>query len=361
MLTQLRLTHHLQYIPSRELENATSALNFTTSDCRVVGGCDLYTTKAAGSDKKLHKNIEQSLQSQHESLIRLSESLSPPNAEIFSLNLSRSSPFGPLSQVSSRRTFAYLIATLNASHPDYEFSHFLRPSDFRKERNLKAVMHTVDDTLYNLRPRSLSTWSPQAYNSYTPNGVPQTPGGSTTWTPRIWKMIDKEMSLRECEIYRYSPEEDPFDGEESAIWSHNYFFFNKERRRVLYIHFRGLSPAAYAPAQTPLTTNLKRARPVSRSLSFSDSGASKRARFWLGDKADRCVSEPVWGEDDEDDDFVIADPGDDEVDAIDAYDEDDQADFATDEGEEDDEIEKRFRDRTAIRSVSQEAAHSIDV
>jgi hypothetical protein len=31
------------------------------------------------------------------------------------------SPFGPLNQPSSRRTLFYLIATLNASFPDYDF------------------------------------------------------------------------------------------------------------------------------------------------------------------------------------------------------------------------------------------------
>lgn len=278
---------------------------------------------------------------------------------MFNLNLQRSSPFGPLSQVSSRRTFAYLIATLNASHPDYDFSHFLRPSDFRKERSFKAVMHTVDETLYNLRPRPLSSWS-STYSAFSKDGIPQTPGGGASWSPRMWKYIDKEMTLRECEIYRYSPEEDPFDGEESAIWSHNYFFFNKERRRVLYIHFRGLSPTAYSPTQTGFSSAIKRPRPISRSLSFSNTGAGKRARYWLGDKADRCVSEPVWGEDMEEDDVVIADPGDDEVDADDAYDEDEQAGF-TSADEDDDEIEARFRNRGSVRAISQEIAEAIEV
>lgn len=184
----------------RDFENVTSALNFDTADCHVIGGCDMYTTKAAGSDKKLYKDIEISLEAQHESLVRLSASLSPPDAELFSLNLERPSPFGPLSQVSSRRTFAYLIATLNASHPDYDFSHNLRPSDFRKERSLRSVMSALDETLYNLRPRPAGTllagyhgWA----SNTTPN-VPQTPGGSQAWGPKMWRLIDKEMTLREC-------------------------------------------------------------------------------------------------------------------------------------------------------------------
>ena len=139
----------MKFLPLRDFDDVTSALNFDTPDCHVIGGCDLYTTKAAGSDKKLYRNIENSLESQYESLLRLSESVSPPQSSGPSpLNLARPSPFGPLSQISSRRTFAYLIATLNASHPDYDFSHILRPADFRKERSLKTVINTIDSTLY---------------------------------------------------------------------------------------------------------------------------------------------------------------------------------------------------------------------
>src|SRR2546421_11186793 len=94
----------LQFLSLRDFEDVTSALNFHTPDCHVIGGCDLYTTKAAGSDKKLYRNIENSLESQYESLLRLSESVSPPQSSGPSpLNLARPSPLCPLSQISSRR------------------------------------------------------------------------------------------------------------------------------------------------------------------------------------------------------------------------------------------------------------------
>jgi len=79
----------------------TSALNFDTPDCHVSGGCDLYTTKSTGQDKKLYRNIDKSLESQHASLVKFGASLSPPQrAEMSaSLNLSRSSPFGSLADI----------------------------------------------------------------------------------------------------------------------------------------------------------------------------------------------------------------------------------------------------------------------
>ena len=262
-----------------------------------MGSCDLYTTKAAGADKKLYKNIEQSLESQYESVLRLSASLSPPKAEsaAASLNLSRSSPFGSLSQTSSRRTFAYLIATLNASHPDYDFSGLLRPSDFRREKRLKKVMNTLDTTLYNLRPR---TDGVSAKASARSSSAPPTPGGSHVWGPRMWSLIDKEMGLKECAIYSYVPEED-YEGEDGGLWSLNYFFFNKARKRVCYIHLRGYSALSGVSAMpTPVKTP-RRKRSADDDWT-PDPGAGKRAKYWLGDREDLEISS-LWDAEDEDD------------------------------------------------------------
>jgi hypothetical protein len=279
----------MKFLPLPEFDDVTSALNFDTPDCHVIGGCDLYTTKAAGSDKKLYRNIENSLESQYESLLRLSASVSPglgPDEES-PVNLSRSSPFGPLSEVSSRRTFAYLIATLNASHSDYDFSHILRPADFRRERNLKSVIGTIDSTLYNLRPSTGMTLHVPPQTSYATTA--SAPATSQAWGPQMWSMIDKEMTLKECTVYCWAPPDDPFDGEEGSIWSLNYFFFNKERKRIAYIYLRGVPVMSHSPSQNILSK---------RSASGYDSGANKRARYWLGDRAADITN----GEDVDDDD-----------------------------------------------------------
>jgi hypothetical protein len=280
----------MKFLPLRDFDNITSALNFHTPDCQVIGGCDLYTTKAAGSDKKLYRNIENSLESQYESLLRLSASVSPPQHDSSgpsSLNLSRSSPFGPLSQVSSRRTFAYLIATLNASHPDYDFSHNLRPTDFRRERSLKAVMNTIDTTLYNLRPSSGMTLHVPPQTSYVTAASP--PVASQAWGPHMWSMVDKEMTLKECTIYCWAPPDEPFDGEEGSIWSLNYFFFNKVRKRVVYLYIRGVPVLGHSPRP--------RHSVAKRGVGSHSSGANKRARYWLGEQADNITN----GEDEDED------------------------------------------------------------
>lgn len=327
-----------QYLPISDIDIVTNALNFSTPDCHVIGGCDLYTTKAAGGDKKLYKNIETSLESQYESLVRLSASLSPPyrsagsddgkgsekggrkkrsrTVEPPEIDLSRSSPFGPLSQINARRTFAYLIATLNASHPDYDFSYLLRPSDFRKERSLRTVMHTIDSTLQNLRPNKRSFYlSPPVVSHSAP--IIANSMGNEIWSPlRMWGLIDKEMGLKACERYSYVPDEDPFDGEEGtgpSIWSMHYFFFNKERKRVCYLHLRGLSVISHSPVHAALPMRPKAGvqRKVS-SVSVGE-GAGKRASYWLGSNVlEDDIDTSGYGDDD-DDEMVIADPDDDEV------------------------------------------------
>jgi repressor of RNA polymerase III transcription MAF1 len=327
----------MKFLPLRDFDDVTSALNFETPDCHVIGGCDLYTTKAAGSDKKLYRNIENSLESQYESLLRLSASVSPPNDSGPSpLNLSRSSPFGPLSQVSSRRTFAYLIATLNASHPDYDFSHILRPADFRKERSLKAVINTIDSTLYNLRPSSGMTLQVPSQTSYTTTA--SAPPTSQAWGPQMWSIIDKEMTLKECTVYCWAPPDEPFEEDEGSIWSLNYFFFNKERKRVAYIYVRGVPVMTHSPRQP---ANLSK-----RAGSEYDSGANKRARYWLGDQAANITND----QDTEDlEDVVMWDNA-----------EDSETDFFDDYScEADDESTDDVKEKP--RGMSEEIAASMDM
>lgn len=277
------LTDCVKFMPNRQLDIVTSALNFSTPDLHIVGGCDLYTTKAAGGDKKLYRNIENGLEAQYQAKLTLSHSLSPPQAKLMaqSLNLSRSSPFGSLDKISSRRTYAYLIATLNASHPDYDFSSNLRPTDFKREKSLRAVINNVDTTLYNLRPRSMNSFVAKP-------GSVLPPSGQISWGPAMWGLIDQQMSLKECHIYRYAPDDmDPFeDDEDGTLWSINYFFFNKTRKRVLYLSLRGISALTQDDMDglmTPIKTK-RLAEDESDGWLTPDLGARKRAKYWLGDR-----------------------------------------------------------------------------
>lgn len=331
----------MKFLPLPEFEDVASCLNFDTADCHIVGGCDLYTTKAARADRKLYKNIEQSLEAQYESVLRLSASLSPPNASdaAESLNLSRSSPFGPLSEHSSRRTFAYLIATLNASHPDYDFSHVLRPSDFHRERNLKKVMNNIDTTLFSLRPRDQIDVTPPSSITTSGSYTSSTPA---TWGPRMWKIIDQQMDLTECSIYSYSPDEDPSNADDGAIWSLHYFFFHRLRKRVCYIYIRAIPILSHTGPDGVETPTGKRT--FDDGYLTPDLGSSKRARYWLGER-----SELVRTLSDSEDAEPAEKPTGPVVEEYDNY------------PLSDEEIRSRSASKSTVRAMSEEIADSMEV
>ncbi|KAI0206784.1 repressor of RNA polymerase III transcription MAF1 [Astrocystis sublimbata] len=359
----------MKFLPLRDFDVITSALNFNTPDCKVTGGCDLYTTKAAGSDKKLYKSIECNLESQHAALLKFGASLSPPQRKEMasSLNLSRSSPFGPLSNISSRRTFAYLIATLNASHPDYDFSHVLRPSDFKRERNLRHVMASMDSTLNSVRPLGSSLLSPDMASMYREYNAPSAgpgdafPVNSPAWGPQMWNMLDKEMTIKDCTVFSYQPPDDPFDGDEAAIWRLHYFFFNKRMRRVAYLYVRGLPVVMNSPALAPhrrgsSASGKRHAAPLASSL-----GVNKRARFWLPDHlADRIIADDEEYEDEDDEPSLVWNPDDDvEIDPLrDLSSDDEESD--EDEYSENEEVDEDMATRS-VRGVSEDIAARMEM
>ena len=318
-----------------DFEAVTSALNFNTPDCNVTGGCDLYTTKSTGSDKKLYKNIDDDLNSQHAALLKLGASLSPPdreqmlatspNAQLFS----QSSAFGPLTELSSRRTFAYLIATLNASHPHYDFSHVLRPGDFKRERNLRRVMVNLDSILQNVRPGFEAKSFGSSFGSES----------NSVWGPQCWSRIDKEMRLNECTIFSYHPDNDPFEEDESAIWAVHYFLFNRSLKRVAYLYVRVVPVIS---AQSPTLRPAKLGGTSKRHSNDDDgdydsAGAKKRAKYWLGERSGVELAGDSFEEDDgpiddglywnrgEDGDILSL--SDDEYPEADEYDDDDDDDL----------------------------------
>lgn len=110
----------------------------------------------------------------------------------------------------------------------------------------------------------------------------------------MWRLIDNEMNLKECSIYCYAPEEDPYDGEEGSLWSFNYFFFNKAKKRVCYLYLRGLSIIGNS---LPQKTSVNTKRSASGCWSLDEETSKKRARYWLGDRAQAAE----WADDEDED------------------------------------------------------------
>lgn len=347
----------MKYLAIREFDKLTSALNCNTGYSRLDGGCDLYTTKGAKGDKKLYKDINSSLEEEHKKVLQATASISPSSLASYGVDLSRNSPFGLLSQPSSRRTFAYLVATLNASHPDHDFTNIVRPIDFTKRDDLVALMREFNDTMHGVRPYPPDALlaPPPGKGAKNMDYACRTPGGTAAWSPNMWKAIDKEMKLTACDIYEYLPDEDPFD--DHALWSHHYFFFSsaKTRKRVCYLYVRAKATGGHSPVPSPTP---KRGRPVSQSWSIPDSGANKRAKFWFGEQADEledCVREldDVHADNEAYDDEAAFNTG--------GYSSNDEPLYVNYESSDDDELEHVFREKSAVRGMSEHIVETMDL
>eukprot|EP01114_Cavostelium_apophysatum_P020732 TRINITY_DN7030_c0_g1_i1.p1 TRINITY_DN7030_c0_g1~~TRINITY_DN7030_c0_g1_i1.p1 ORF type:complete len:222 (+),score=38.74 TRINITY_DN7030_c0_g1_i1:214-879(+) len=181
-----------------------SGLPSTTGESTIIGKIEAYSCKKAGSDKKLYRSLELQYQ------VELSKS---PDARDLG-----TSPFGPLTDASSRKTLMHLISTLNASFPDYDFCH-VKPEQFRKETGQHLALNSIDLTLTGV------------VENYS-NGV----------APKLWHAIDTEINIKECDIYSFHADEDsdPY-AEEGQLWSLNYFFYNKKLKRIIFLSFRAVS------------------------------------------------------------------------------------------------------------------------
>ncbi|KAL6708600.1 RNA polymerase III-inhibiting protein maf1 [Coniothyrium glycines] len=286
----------MKYLDLCALHEVNLALNFDTLDTAIIGGCDLWTVKAAGSDKKLYKRIEKTLEERHQDLLAAVAGLSEQSAAQFkdSLNTARDTPFGSFNDASNRHTFAYLIATLNATHIDYDFANTLNPDEFRRESQ-KSFMHKIDTTMYYLRP--------QVYSAGLPVGA-VTPLGSPIWSPRSWFLLDSEMDMANCEYYAWEPSDDPF-ADDGAIWSHHFFLYNRDKKRVAYFYLRGISALSNSPS---VAMSLMSKFKASKVESSTNAGSRKRAEYWLGDRARKGLE--AYGDSDELDNMVIDHPGD---------------------------------------------------
>lgn len=278
------------------LHEVNLALNFDTQDTAIIGGCDLWTVKAAGSDKKLYKRIEKTLDDRYKDLLSAVAGLSEQSAAQFvdELNIARDTPFGTFNEAANRHTFAYLIATLNATHIDYDFANTLNPDEFRRETQA-SFKHKIDTTMYYLRP--------QVYSVGLPAGA-ITPLGSPIWSPRSWYLVDSEMDMSACEYYAWEPSDDPF-ADDGAIWSHHFFLYNRDRKRVAYFYLRGISALSNSPS---VAMSLMSKFKATKFESSANAGSRKRAEYWLGDRARKGLE--AYGDSDELDNMVIDHPGD---------------------------------------------------
>eukprot|EP00039_Didymoeca_costata_P033551 m.42911 g.42911 ORF g.42911 m.42911 type:complete len:244 (+) comp9928_c0_seq1:442-1173(+) len=215
-----------------ELAEISNFLSGTFGDVRLTVRLEAYSCKMVGEDKRYFKIL-----SSQENVDEL-ESLSPspsmfiqpgPRGYLSDRSLSSSVDDNSMTspearQQCSKRTLYYLKSTLNAVFsPDYDFTN-ARSHEFSKETNLDWVQRNIS---VNLRTALLENLE--------------------SFTPSLWKAIDRNINVPDCDIYSYNPDldSDPF-GSDGCLWCFNYFWYNKKLKRIIF--FRGRCVSQGAPS-----------------------------------------------------------------------------------------------------------------
>ncbi|XP_041972624.1 repressor of RNA polymerase III transcription MAF1 homolog [Aricia agestis] len=203
----------MKLLESGRLEALSRALSILNGDSAVQGRVESYSCKMAGTEKAFYKRFTADGETTHNL-----HALSPPEGVSYSRSLSGDED-GILCDTISRKTLFYLIATLNAAFPDYDFS-MAKSSEFSAEPSLNWVQSAVDAALSAV--------------------------GGMRWRqlkPALWAAIEEEVQLPECRIYSYNPDlaSDPF-GEPGCLWSFSYFFYNRKLKRIVFFTCKAMSP-----------------------------------------------------------------------------------------------------------------------
>ncbi|GBG32329.1 Repressor of RNA polymerase III transcription MAF1-like [Hondaea fermentalgiana] len=201
----------MKFLDVARLNQVTSFLqSCSVADRKLQGRVEAYSCKAVGEDRRLSKVLEQ----QYAAELAASSDMDPDGyaaaAAAASGNMADETALGKLSDPHTRRLLTYLICTMNATFPDYDFSA-LKPDQFRAE-NLGRVVNLVNSHLSEFVDKQ-----------------------SPRFLEEVWSAVDAEILLRGAEVYTYVPnmEDDPFSLP-GTLWSFNFFFYNREEKKVLF-------------------------------------------------------------------------------------------------------------------------------
>ncbi|KAM0909679.1 hypothetical protein ACQ4PT_014662 [Festuca glaucescens] len=173
----------LEYTPFDSVNVFFDQLNL--GDCTIRGNLEAFSCKHAGNDRRLSISLEHDL------------------------------TFFMFRFYFSRKTLIYLALTLGHMYPDYDFSA-VRAHLFFREEDMESFKQMLDNYL----SEACMLWAAKNEGS--------------SLLDSMTKAIDEVIKIRECDIYSYNPDSDgdPFL-EKGAIWSINFFFYNRKLKRVV--------------------------------------------------------------------------------------------------------------------------------
>jgi hypothetical protein len=133
-----------------------------------------------------------------------------PGQELSALGAKPAS-IGPLTDPSVRKRIINLIATMNATFQDYDFSN-VKPERFVRHHSYKDIMPVINKNFAEVV---------EIHNR--------------GFLKILWDALDDAMSVRECEVFSYLVDDDDPKAVTGDLWSINYFFFNPSMNRMAYL------------------------------------------------------------------------------------------------------------------------------
>ncbi|KAJ3410353.1 Ribonuclease H2 subunit A [Chytridiales sp. JEL 0842] len=186
---QITLMKYLEFESLEEINSSLSCID--TGDSRIFGRIEAYSCKSTTDDKKLQQHLKSKYDDDSLLTIPISHSTSPDRHHhnhfrggSSAPRMSPVSPYGPMTQTSVK-TFTFLLATLNAAFPDYDFSD-IKPEYFIKVPSLALVINNVSATLLN--------------------GLGGPDSTHQAVSTKLWEVIDEVVQLKECDLYSFQPD-----------------------------------------------------------------------------------------------------------------------------------------------------------
>ncbi|CAN3356672.1 repressor of RNA polymerase III transcription Maf1p [Diutina catenulata] len=296
----------MKFMEEVDIELINQELNFEPHGANLIikGGCDLFSIKKVRDDNRLFKTIDAHLdqiiednqlsrsfdERRHSSSGYASSvgsdkngrrpshvppftsegsrhnSVSDRRDSVISTDDLDESPFGPLREVRTRKTFAYLISILNTTFPDHDFSN-LQPTteNFHRISSMDDLITRVNNTLVSLGKRQDQlSWMWDTLNVYM-DIIPSHAGsprlGAQEVTPSSRPSSRKSsfnagassspppLQPADIQVYSFQPSDDsiledlmyPYQ----TMWQNYYFVYNRRKRRVAFLYLTALNKMHY--------------------------------------------------------------------------------------------------------------------
>lgn len=214
----------------RQDSNSSVHTNSNSIDCELNEQFVQLKKRSFSYSYSNSSPLQQKLQTEHKSRSKSFTSPPPPGAIALPNSVGNDSPFGPLSQPSSRKLFGYLIAILNSTYPDHDFST-IEPSHFSLLGSSSDLMSKVNNFLISLGKSTGLTW--------------------------VWETINRHIELDNSICFQFEPQESFLDDFPGVIWCNMYFMFNKKKKRVAFLYFLATANDSNNTSVTQLRRNSK--------------------------------------------------------------------------------------------------------